>query len=100
MRRLPARTRTGWRPLRADSTPGGESCDRSTHFRGSLSAIAQACDAADFETDVNAKLDLILGDLATLNDAVVETDHKLLSVKAVQRQVIRLLLTPEGRRLP
>ena len=60
--------------------------------------IAQACDAADFESNVNTKLDLILGDLATLQDGVVETNHKLLAVQAVQRQVIRLLLTPEGRR--
>jgi len=60
--------------------------------------IAQACDAADFESNVNTKLDLILGDLATLKDGVVEANHKLLSVQAVQRQVIRLLLTPEGRR--
>jgi hypothetical protein len=60
--------------------------------------IAQACDAADFESGVNASLALILGDLATLKDGVVEINHRLLSVQAVQKQIIRLELTPEGRR--
>jgi len=60
--------------------------------------IAQACDAADFESGVNSRLALILGDLATLKDGVVEINHRLLSVQAVQKQIIRLELTPEGRR--
>jgi hypothetical protein len=60
--------------------------------------IAQACNAADFESGVNTKLDSILGDLATLKDGVVEINHRLLVVQAVQKQIIRLELTPEGRR--
>lgn len=60
--------------------------------------IAEACDAADFESGVNTKLDDIHVDLATLQAAVDANEQRLKSVQAVQRQIIRLLLTPEGRR--
>jgi hypothetical protein len=60
--------------------------------------IAQACDAADFEAGVDARLNQIIASLADLQDAVDDNTQRLKSVQAVQRQIIRLELTPQGQR--